>query len=450
MPQAHQRVGAREGSDVVRPVGRELVGGFLVLGQHPQAQALAPAFLAGVGQVGHAVGEALDADGRAEHVGPRLLQGGEARDVGAHEVEGRLGRGRRLLGSDRLGRRTLGRIDRGVAGGPALGRRGRRLGAGLSGLLGGRRGFDDLVVHGIEPGFALLGVRSGRGLGRSPAGLLAAARSSGADGRRAGARPRTSAAPGLNAGSNVEYQGVAVGRVRDIQLTRDIPPKVAVIVDLEPGIQVRQDTVAALLGSIVTGIQYIELQGGSEAAGPLPPDGVIPGNVSSLLDLRDRLAEIGDIAITILARLERDVFTEANSVQLSSLVANLAEAAERLNSAAETFQADEAGRQVVHMIDRVSLAADAVNTVFTDFYAQRGIYANLGTTLVNLDAAVDDARGLVAEARTALRGTEGSASNALRDLTLLTRRLEETLDVIEADPSLLVRGREIQPRELPR
>lgn len=254
---------------------------------------------------------------------------------------------------------------------------------------------------------------------------------------------------GLNAGSSVEYQGVAVGRVRDIRLTRDIPPKVAVIVDLTTGTQVRRDTVAALLGSLVTGIQYIELQGGSEAAGPLPPGGVIPGNVSSLVDLRDRVVEIGDIALTILARLEKNIFTEENSVRLSGLVSDLAAAAQQLNHAAEAFQAEEAGKQVVSMVDRVSRAADSVNTVFTDFYARRELYADLSDTLANLDAAISDARELVGEARVALRGTGGSAGSVLRDLNLLTRRLEETLDVIESDPSLILRGREIQPRELP-
>lgn len=257
---------------------------------------------------------------------------------------------------------------------------------------------------------------------------------------------------GLNPGSQVEYQGVVIGRVRDIRLTKDIPPKVSVVVGLEPGTPVRRDTKAALLGSIVTGIQYIELQGGSEAAGPLPPGGVIPGSVASLVDFRDRLARVASLAITILTRLEQEVFTEENARKVGQLIADVGTVAERLSRASELFRSERAVEDVVRMIERVGRAADAVDTVFSDFYARReDLYGGLSTTLVELDRAVEELRLLLGEARMRIGGAGDTTTGELiEDLGQATRQLQETLDLIEADPSVLLWGRRIPERELER
>lgn len=255
---------------------------------------------------------------------------------------------------------------------------------------------------------------------------------------------------GLNAGSNVEYQGVVVGRVRGIRLTEDIPPNVAVRVDLEPGTPVRTDTVALLLGSIVTGIQYIQLQGGSEAAGPLPPGGVIRGDVTSLLDFRDRLARSADLALVILSRLERNIFSEENTAQISEIARDLGLVTRRLSAATEALPPGKTGENVLRMVEQLTGAAERVDLVFTDFYARReDVYARLGGTLRELDAAIAEARGLLRGLRGEL-GEGGGAGGLFEELARTSRRLQETVDLIEADPSLLVRGRAIPAREFER
>lgn len=255
---------------------------------------------------------------------------------------------------------------------------------------------------------------------------------------------------GLSAGSQVEYQGVAIGRVRDIRLTKDIPPNVSVVVDLEPGTPVRRDTRAALLGSIVTGIQYIELQGGSEAAGPLPPGGVIPGSVASLVDFRDRLARVADLALTILTRLERGVFTDENAKKVSRLISDMGTLTNRLSRATEVLEAEHTGENVDQMVEQVTRAAESVDEVFRDFYARReGVYADLGRTLGDLDQAIGELQALLGEARASIGGV-GDTAKLVGDLTRATRQLQETLDLIEADPSLLLRGRSIPEREFGR
>ncbi len=256
---------------------------------------------------------------------------------------------------------------------------------------------------------------------------------------------------GLNAGANVEYQGVVVGRVRDIQLTSDIPPKVAVIIDIEPHTPVRTDTIAALLGSLVTGIKFIQLQGGTEAAGPLAPGGYIWGDVTSLEQFRDQVTEIADRAINILRRFDEQVFTPETSAQVTSFVADLSGVAKTLNTTLETFRTEETGRNIAELVRQISVATTSLNAVITDFYGRRNeLFGGIETTLHHVDEMVTQTTELVKVANQQISGTSGSVGTLLNDLGTATNRLQETLDVIRSDPSLLIRGRQVKPREFER
>jgi len=253
---------------------------------------------------------------------------------------------------------------------------------------------------------------------------------------------------GLNAGSNVEYQGVVVGRVRKIALTSDLPPKVAVIVDLEPETPVRTDTQAALVGSLVTGIQYIQLFGGSSASEPLADGGTIRGDTRSLEEFRDRAARISDLLVSILSRLEKNVFTEANTEQVSGALTDLRTVTEGLSTAIGAFQAEETGRDLAQLVAKLGELTENLNAVATDFYARRDqVYGGIQRTLGNIDDVVIDARKLVQATTTQVGGASGSVGDLIRELAAATNRLQETLDVIRSNPSVLLWGRTVPERE---
>jgi phospholipid/cholesterol/gamma-HCH transport system substrate-binding protein len=256
---------------------------------------------------------------------------------------------------------------------------------------------------------------------------------------------------GLNAGANVEYQGVVVGRVRDVRLTAEVPPKVAVIVDLEPATPVRTDTVAYLLGSLVTGIKFIELQGGTAAAPPLPPGGTIPGEAPSLEQFRDRLTEIADRVVSILRSLEENVFTEANATKLGVLLDDLGTVARTLNRTVETFRAKQTSRDLARLIEELSSAAHNANVILGDLSGRRGeIVEGLSGSVRNLEATTRAARALLEKADTQLVGAGRSLTELLAELTAATERLQETLDVIRTNPSLLLWGGSAPEREFAR
>jgi len=73
---------------------------------------------------------------------------------------------------------------------------------------------------------------------------------------------------GLNVNAPVKYRGVDVGRVRAIRLDPENPEQVRLLFAIDRGTPIKEDTEAVLKTQGLTGIAYVELDGGTLA---LPP-----------------------------------------------------------------------------------------------------------------------------------------------------------------------------------
>jgi phospholipid/cholesterol/gamma-HCH transport system substrate-binding protein len=71
---------------------------------------------------------------------------------------------------------------------------------------------------------------------------------------------------GLNLNAPVKYNGVAVGKVQGIALDKANPARVNLLFAIEHGTPVKEDTIAVLKTQGLTGIAFVELNGGSPAS----------------------------------------------------------------------------------------------------------------------------------------------------------------------------------------
>jgi phospholipid/cholesterol/gamma-HCH transport system substrate-binding protein len=253
---------------------------------------------------------------------------------------------------------------------------------------------------------------------------------------------------GLSPGATVEFQGVSVGRVSDLTLTEDIPPRVAVVLEVRPGTPLRKDTRAALVGSLVTGIKFIQLQGGSEESPLLPPESWIQGDVASLEQFRDRAVEIVDRALNILQRLDQQVFNEGNNAKLSQFVNDLTAVTSSLRAGLEVFQEKGTTTTLADLVKQVSGVAQRLDTILSDLQGSKDqLIGGVTVTVKRVDETVIAIRDLVKTLNAQLSSTGGSIGTVLGDLNTVTQRLEETVDEIRGDPSLLLRGRTVPDRE---
>jgi phospholipid/cholesterol/gamma-HCH transport system substrate-binding protein len=247
---------------------------------------------------------------------------------------------------------------------------------------------------------------------------------------------------GLAPGGTVEFQGVIVGRVQEIRLTDTIPPKVSVGIDIDPGTPLRKDTRAELLGSVVTGIKFIALGGGTEAAGSLEPGGVIPGSVTAFEQLGDQVAQIASRVLDIVDRLDREVFTDQNNKKLGELVDDVSVLADSLRVTLEPFREEGTGKDLTKLIRHVRRAANNIDGLVSDLRKDQGtLVRDVTGALRGIETLASESNELVRGLRGELSGAGTSLTALLADLTEATNRLEETLTVIQADPSLLLRGR---------
>ena len=71
---------------------------------------------------------------------------------------------------------------------------------------------------------------------------------------------------GLSVSAPVKYNGVDVGKVKDIRLQQGNPERVELLFAIQRGTPVKTDTVATLKSQGLTGIAYVELSGGTREA----------------------------------------------------------------------------------------------------------------------------------------------------------------------------------------
>ncbi|BCX81760.1 phospholipid/cholesterol/gamma-HCH transport system substrate-binding protein [Methylomarinovum caldicuralii] len=134
---------------------------------------------------------------------------------------------------------------------------------------------------------------------------------------------------GLNPSAAVKYRGVDVGLVRALSLDPADPTRVQVRLDIADGTPVRTDTYAILKFQGLTGIAFVELEGGAHGrplASPLP-DGspaVIPTRPSPAGRLDEAVSRAAARIDQLGARLAA-VLDQENIQALHHILANLEE-----------------------------------------------------------------------------------------------------------------------------
>lgn len=247
---------------------------------------------------------------------------------------------------------------------------------------------------------------------------------------------------GLTRGGDVQFNGIKVGEVSDIQLDAADPNKVIAKVRVRSDTPVRVDTEASLEPQGITGVNYIQLTAGTTSRPLLKeatPSGqplVIqakPGTISSLLSGGGTLVQT---ALDTLQRIDK-VLSEQNIQKVTAILNDVqavtAELRERkaiIADAQKTIQdADSAALQIK------SFAASG----------QALVDNNGKQTLVKIGKTADELQGAAADLRTIMAKlkdpTSDFATHGLPELTRTIESLHRTssdldrlLNEVERDP----------------
>jgi phospholipid/cholesterol/gamma-HCH transport system substrate-binding protein len=223
---------------------------------------------------------------------------------------------------------------------------------------------------------------------------------------------------GLNKKASVKYRGVEVGYVRQIALVAERPNEVLVLLDIEEGVPLKEDTLALLSVQGLTGLAYVELTGGSlEASPPRHKQGEaypelktqpsllvrLDSGVSELLDNLNNLSKTAnhflnnldpdttDKVITSLANLSQ-VMTVLVSEENYSAIANILQNIEIVTQtlANQKDNINTALNNVIHTTENINKVSDKVITLLTQLEKSLAAIEESSRAFAKIALAIED------------------------------------------------------------
>ena len=267
---------------------------------------------------------------------------------------------------------------------------------------------------------------------------------------------------GLNVNAPVKYNGVDVGKVQNIQLDPVNPERVQLIFAIERGTPIKVDTVAVLKTQGLTGIAYVELDGGAKNAAPLLATGqqkypVIQtkpslstrlenmlttlltkldnttSNIDSLLSRENQEAfknAVADIAIVSKTIASRKAEIDAGIVNAARAAENTARATQKLNP----------------IVDKIAPVIDDLNMTIAQINRSALAIEKAGNeAAIASTSAGKTVTSVGANIERYSTETLPEVQRLLAELNELSTSLKRLIEQTERDPASLLRGRSTVP-----
>lgn len=132
---------------------------------------------------------------------------------------------------------------------------------------------------------------------------------------------------GLGKGTVTRYNGIDVGRVTELAFDPNDPDSVIVTLQVQPNLNIRQDSIASIESQGLTGASYVEISGGTSKSPllttrPGQEYPVIRAKQSGLQQLEQSAPEVVAKLSTAVSRLN-DLLNDNNRRALAQTLANL-------------------------------------------------------------------------------------------------------------------------------
>ncbi len=255
---------------------------------------------------------------------------------------------------------------------------------------------------------------------------------------------------GVEIGSTVRYNGIAVGSVEDVEFGGGSLDHVVVQVSVRDDVPLREDVKARLVPVGITGLREIELFGATAEADELPPRSSIPAQPSTLDRLTEPATNIANelefvvFRISELLREENRAEVESALRDVSGILRENRGRISRIMRNVDGFVAETRG-PLSQTVVEIQAAAETLSATASEL--------NVAVSQLNDSTGGNDLRGLlenlnrtVAQTEDSIRNIESVVAAGEDGLLDSLALLEETLEylnnfaiTISEDPSRLIR-----------
>jgi phospholipid/cholesterol/gamma-HCH transport system substrate-binding protein len=267
---------------------------------------------------------------------------------------------------------------------------------------------------------------------------------------------------GLNLNAPVKYNGVDVGKVQDIQLDPENPERVQLIFAIGRGTPIKVDTVAVLKTQGLTGIAYVELDGGAKNAAPLIATGQQKYPViKTKPSLSTRLETV---LTTVLAKLDNtssnidSLLSRENQQAFKSILADIAIVSKTIashkteidagivNAARTANNAARASQKLNPILAKIDPSIDELNLTIAQINRSAQAIENAGKEVAIASSGAGKTVTTVgANIERYSTETLPEVQRLLAELNELSISLRRLVEQTEQDPASLLRGRSAMP-----
>ena len=235
---------------------------------------------------------------------------------------------------------------------------------------------------------------------------------------------------GLGKGTSTRYNGIEVGRITDLKFDPADPQRVIVTMQVQPNLNIREDSVASIESQGFTGASFVEITGGTTKSPVLEAHGderypVIRTKPSTFAQLQQSAPEVV-AKLSVAATRLNDLLNDNNRRAISHVLANLDETTQVLAKRSADIDAT---------------IANANKTMANLSEATAGLRPELNNTLGKVDLTVQK-YGKVADDADAFINGDGLAqlSDLIGEMRRLVADLTQLSDGINRQPTKLLFG----------
>ncbi len=151
---------------------------------------------------------------------------------------------------------------------------------------------------------------------------------------------------GLNSKAPVKLRGVSVGEVKDIYISKNNSEEVIILIKVKDDTPIKEDTHALINLQGITGLSYIELEGGAHSSSLLKTGdtedsyGVIRTKDSIIERVDKTLTDIGNKTKRMLDKTN-EVMSQTNLNNFEKILENLVKVTDSMNKTLEMLQSKD-------------------------------------------------------------------------------------------------------------